>query len=58
MEKVELSQLFTEENKYRYDSISINNEFAKMIISSIPENITQLEKAIYVYIKLCKLLFI
>lgn len=51
MEKVELSQLFTEENKYRYDSISINNEFAKMIISSIPENITQLEKAIYVYIK-------
>lgn len=56
MEKVELSQLFTEENKYRYDSISINNEFAKMIISSIPENITQLEKAIYVYIKLCKLL--
>ena len=45
MEKVELSQLFTEENKYRYDSISINNEFAKMIISSIPENITQLEKS-------------
>lgn len=29
MEKVELSQLFTEENKYRYDSISINNDLQK-----------------------------
>lgn len=56
MKKIELSELFTEEKKYTYDLININDEFAKKIILSIPENISQIEKAIYVYIKLCKVL--
>ena len=56
MENIELSQLFTQENKYRYESISIDDEFAKRIISSIPENLSQVEKALFVYIRLCKIL--
>ena len=56
MENIELSQLFTQENKYRYELISIDDEFAKRIISSIPENLSQVEKALFVYIKLCKIL--
>ena len=56
MENIELSQLFTQENKYRYESICIDDEFAKRIISSIPENLSQVEKALFVYIRLCKIL--
>lgn len=56
MENIELSQLFTQESKYRYESISTDDEFAKRIISSIPENLSQVEKALFIYIRLCKIL--
>lgn len=34
----------------------INEEFKKDILRAMPEDVTDLEKAIYIYIKLCKLL--
>ena len=40
----------------KYQNIQINNDLKQSIISDIPEDATDLEKAIYIYIKMCKLL--
>lgn len=40
----------------KYQSIKIDSNLEHEIISGIPENTTDLEKAIYIYIKMCKLL--
>lgn len=40
----------------KYQNIQINNEFEKAITTGMPENLTDLEKTIYIYIKMCKLL--
>ena len=40
----------------KYQNIQIDNDLKQDIISDIPENATDLEKAIYIYIKMCKLL--
>lgn len=43
-------------NSSKKTSKGINDSFSNEIINSIPSNFTQLEKTIYVYSKLCKLL--
>ena len=40
----------------KYQNIKIDSSLEHEIISGIPENTTDLEKAIYIYIKMCKLL--
>ena len=40
----------------KYQNIKIDSNLEHEIISGIPENTTDLEKAIYIYIKMCKLL--
>ena len=40
----------------KYQSIKIDSNLEHEIISGLPENTTDLEKAIYIYIKMCKLL--
>ena len=39
-----------------YQNIQIDSNLEKAILSGMPENATDLEKAIYIYIKMCKLL--
>lgn len=49
-------------NKYitttdtKYQTIQIDSNLEHEIVSGMPENATDLEKAIYIYIKMCKLL--
>lgn len=37
------------------EQIKVNDEIKKIINSQMPDNLSQLEKAIYIYIKLCKM---
>lgn len=46
--------LETEDSKFK--TVQLDPEFKTAILSGIPEDSTQLEKAIYIYIKMCKLL--
>lgn len=39
-----------------FKKVEINEDLRSAIISSMPQDISQLEKAIYIYIKMCKLL--
>lgn len=58
LQKIDLQAI----NKYltttdtKYQSIKIDSNLEHEIISGIPKNTTDLEKAIYIYIKMCKLL--
>ena len=40
----------------KYQNVKLDSNLEHEIISGIPENATDLEKAIYIYIKMCKLL--
>ena len=46
--------LVTVDNKYQ--TVQLDDELEHEIISGIPENASDLEKGIYIYIKMCKLL--
>lgn len=46
--------LETEDTKFK--EVTLNPELEKEILSGMPEDATELEKAIYIYIKMCKLL--
>lgn len=50
-----LNQFYTTDNIF-LDDTHINRNLEHLIMDSIPEEYSQLEKAIYVYIKLCKTL--
>jgi len=58
LQKIDLQainkHLITTDTKYK--NIQIDSDLEHEIISGIPENATDLEKAIYIYIKMCKLL--
>lgn len=45
--------LFTADTKYK--EINLNNELRRAIVEGMPEDATDLEKAIYIYIRMCKL---
>lgn len=46
--------LKTTDTKHKY--IKINEELSPLILNDIPDNFNALEKAIYIYIKMCKVL--
>lgn len=50
-----INQLLTTTDT-KYKNININNELENTIISGMPKDASELEKAIYIYIKMCKLL--
>ena len=39
-----------------YFDVKIDSDLEQAIIEGMPEDVTELEKAIYIYIKMCKLL--
>lgn len=58
LQKIDLQainkHLETEDSKFK--TVQLDPELRTAILSGIPEDSTQLEKAIYIYIKMCKLL--
>ena len=58
LQKIDLQainkHLVTVDNKYQ--TVQLDDELEHEIISGIPENASDLEKGIYIYIKMCKLL--
>lgn len=57
LQKIDLQALnqLLETTDTLYKEVKINDNLEKMIIEGIPEDATDLEKAIYVYIKMCKI---
>ena len=57
-QKIDLEAInkYLETTDTKYKNVQIDNDLEHEIISAIPENATDLEKAIYIYIKMCKLL--
>ena len=45
-----------ENNDYNFEEIEVNEELKQLIIKDMPSYLTPLEKAIYIYIKMCKVL--
>ena len=58
LQKIDLQSI----NKYltttdkKYQDVEINEDLEKAILEGMPEDATDLEKAIFIYIKMCKLL--
>ena len=58
LQKIDLQSI----NKYltttdkKYQDVEINEDLEKAILEGMPEEATKLEKAIFIYIKMCKLL--
>lgn len=50
-----INQILTR-NDYNFDNIHVNEELKQKILEGIPEELTPLEKAVYIYIKMCKIL--
>lgn len=53
---VESLNQITEIDDFNFNNIKINSELKHEIIKDMPNNLNDLEKAMYVYIKMCKLL--
>ena len=58
LQKIDLQAInkFLKTTDIKYKDIQIDKDLEQKIVSEIPENATVLEKAIYIYIKMCKLL--
>ena len=49
-------ELFNEDDEEILFKVHVDPDFQKQVVASIPENYTNIEKAIYVYAKLCRIL--
>lgn len=47
---------FLETTDSKFEEANINKDLENLIIDGMPEDISELEKAIYIYIKMCKIL--
>ena len=58
LQKVDIEAInrFVTTTDSKYKNIHLNEELKSAIVKDIPSELTQLEKAIYIYIKMCKLL--
>ena len=58
MQKIDLEALnkHLETTDTKYQNVNIDSNLKNAIIKDMPHNLTELEKAIYIYIKMCKLL--
>lgn len=58
LQKIDLQALnkLLETTDKKYQNIELNEELRNTIIKNIPSNLNELETAIYIYIKMCKIL--
>ena len=53
---IESINRITKNEDYNFEQIEVNEELREAVLKDMPPYLSQLEKAIYIYIKLCKIL--